>query len=100
MNPQVGSISQRTSPHRPLELPPFRNCLLSSAFPNDFDFLFREVVDSFGILEMIMSIENEFHIKLDMAALEAEQITILGLLSRYVAEYRGKRSIRVRLGVF
>ena len=58
-----------------------------STLTDDFDFLFREVVDSFGILEMIMSIENEFHIKLDMEALEAEQITILGPLSRYVAEY-------------
>jgi len=56
-----------------------------STVPDDFDFLFREVVDSFGILEMIMSIENEFHIKLDMAALDAEQITILGPLSRYAA---------------
>lgn len=58
-----------------------------STLTDDFDFLFREVVDSFGILEMIMSIENEFHIKLDMEALDAEQITILGPLSRYVAEH-------------
>jgi len=58
-----------------------------STLTDDFDFLFREVVDSFGILEMIMSIENEFHIKLDMAALEAEQIKILGPLSRYAAEH-------------
>ena len=54
---------------------------------DDFDFLFREVIDSFGILEMIMSIEDEFQIKLDMASLDAEQITILGPLSRYVAEH-------------
>ena len=58
-----------------------------STLTDDFDFLFREVVDSFGILEMIMSIENEFHIKLDMEALDAEQITILGPLSRYAAEH-------------
>jgi len=58
-----------------------------STVPDDFDFRFREVVDSFGILEMIMSIEKEFQIKLDMAALDAEQITILGPLSRYAAEH-------------
>ena len=54
--------------------------------PDDFDFLLSGVIDSFGILEMISAIENEFEIELDLAALDAEQITILGPLSRYVAE--------------
>jgi acyl carrier protein len=54
---------------------------------DDFDFLLRAVIDSFGILEMILSIEDEFHMQLDMARLDAEQITILGPLSRYVAEH-------------
>jgi hypothetical protein len=31
---------------------------------------------SFGILEIISSIEDEFRIQLDMATLDAEQITI------------------------
>lgn len=59
----------------------------SATVTDDFDFLLREVIDSFGILEMILSIEDEFHIQLDMARLDAEQITILGPLSRYVAEH-------------
>jgi acyl carrier protein len=54
--------------------------------PDNFDFLLNGVIDSFGILEMISSIEDEFRIQLDLAALDAEQITILGPLSRYVAE--------------
>jgi len=54
--------------------------------PDSFDFLLRGIIDSFGILEMISSIEDEFHIQLDMAALDAEQITILGPLCQYVAE--------------
>jgi acyl carrier protein len=54
--------------------------------PDNFDFLLNGVIDSFGILEMISSIEDEFCIRLDLAALDAEQITILGPLSRYVAE--------------
>ena len=54
--------------------------------PDSFDFLLSGVIDSFGILEMISSIEDEFHIRLDLAALDAEQITILGPLSQYVAE--------------
>jgi acyl carrier protein len=54
--------------------------------PDTFDFLLSGVIDSFGILEMVTAIEDEFRIQLDMATLDAEQITILGPLSRYVAE--------------
>ena len=53
---------------------------------DDFDFLLMGVIDSFGIIEMINAIEQEFQIELDLAALDAEQITILGPLSHYVAE--------------
>ena len=54
--------------------------------PDTFDFLLNGVIDSFGILEMISSMEDEFHIQLDLAALDAEQITVLGSLCQYVAE--------------
>jgi len=54
--------------------------------PDSFDFLLSGVIDSFGILEMISSIEDEFGIRLDLAALDAEQITILGSLAQYVGE--------------
>ena len=53
--------------------------------PDSFDFLLSGVIDSFGILEMVSSIEEEFRVRLDLAALDAEQITILGPLSQYVA---------------
>jgi acyl carrier protein len=54
--------------------------------PASFDFLLSGIIDSFGILEMVSSIEDEFHIQLDMAALDAEEITVLGPLCQYVAE--------------
>ena len=54
-------------------------------FQDDFDLLLSGVIDSFGILEMISSIEEEFHIELDLATLDAEQITIVGPLCRFVA---------------
>ena len=60
--------------------------LIPDSLADDFDFLLNGVIDSFGILEMIGAIENEFQIQLDLADLDAEQITILGPLSRYVAE--------------
>ena len=40
---------------------------------------------SWGV-EMMSAIEEEFEIELDLAALDAEQITVLGPLSRYVAK--------------
>ena len=60
--------------------------LIPEELGDDFDFLLNGVIDSFGILEMISAIEEEFQIELDLAALDAEQITILGPVSRYVAE--------------
>jgi acyl carrier protein len=54
--------------------------------PDSFDLLLSGVIDSFSILEMVSSIEDEFRIQLDLAALDAEQVPVLGALSRYVAE--------------
>jgi acyl carrier protein len=61
--------------------------LALSDVPDSFDFLSNGIIDSFGILEMISLIEMQFEIRLDMAALDAEQITVLGALSEYVAGY-------------
>lgn len=54
--------------------------------PDDFDLLLSGVIDSFGILEMISAIEDEFQIKLDLALLDAEDITKIGPLARYIGE--------------
>jgi acyl carrier protein len=54
--------------------------------PDDFDFLLSGVIDSFGILEMISAIEDEFQIQLDLGLLDAEDITRIGPLARYAAE--------------
>jgi acyl carrier protein len=59
--------------------------MTSVDLPDNFDLLLSGVIDSFGILEMISALEEEFRIQLDLATLDAEQITILGPLSRYVA---------------
>lgn len=53
--------------------------------PDDFDLLLAGVIDSFGILEMVSAIESELHVQLDLALLDAEDITKIGPLSRYVA---------------
>jgi acyl carrier protein len=54
--------------------------------PDDFDFLLSGVIDSFGIIEMISAIEDEFLIEVDLALLDAEDITRIGPLARYVAK--------------
>jgi acyl carrier protein len=59
--------------------------------PDDFDFLLSGVIDSFGILEMISAIEQEFHLKVDLALLDAEDITRIGPLARYIAENACRR---------
>ena len=60
--------------------------LKADEVPDSFDFLLSGIIDSFGILEMVTAIEDEFHVQLDMAALDAEQITVLGPLCHYVAK--------------
>ena len=59
--------------------------------PDDFDLLLSGVIDSFGILEMISAIEAEFRIQLDLALLDAEDITRIGPLARYIAENANSR---------
>ena len=56
--------------------------------PDDFDLLLSGVIDSFGILEMISAIEDEFQIQLDLALLDAEDITRMGPRARYIAGER------------
>jgi acyl carrier protein len=59
--------------------------------PDDFDLLLSGVIDSFGILEMISAIEDEFQIQLDLTLLDAEDITRTGPLARYTAENANRR---------
>ena len=70
---------------------------IPAELPDDFDLLLIGVIDSFGILEMISSIEEEFQIELDLAALDAEQITIVGPLSSIRGEQCEKQVIGKRM---
>ena len=59
--------------------------------PDDFDLLLSGVIDSFGIIEMITAIEAEFQVQLDLAMLDAEDLTRIGPLTRYIAENPSSR---------
>lgn len=66
----------------------------SGALPDDFDFLLTGVIDSLGVLQMVGELEQKFQIELDMSRLDPEQLTVLGPLSRYVAEAAGRNGQR------
>ncbi len=54
--------------------------------PDDFDLLEEGVIDSFGIIVMITSIEEHFGIEVDLEKLDAEDFTIIGPLSRHIEQ--------------
>lgn len=54
---------------------------------DDFDFFAEGIVDSVGVLNLISDVEKAFNVKLDMEAMDAEQMTIVGPFCRYAAEH-------------
>lgn len=53
--------------------------------PPDFDLLRGGVIDSFGLIEMIVSLEERFSIDIDLEDLEADKLTVVGTLSGFIA---------------
>jgi acyl carrier protein len=58
--------------------------LTPSDVPASFDLLLEGVIDSFGVVEMIMMLEQRFEIDFDFDELQADDFTKLGALSEYV----------------
>ena len=56
---------------------------------DSFDLLIEGVIDSFGIIELVMLLEERFGFEIDFSDLDADDLTRVGPLSRYV-EDRGK----------
>ena len=54
--------------------------------PDDYDLLSGGVMDSFGLIEMITSVEDEFGLELDFEQMEPEQVGIIGDFARFVVE--------------
>lgn len=57
-----------------------------ASLPDDFDLTLSGVVDSFGMLELIADLEETFEVELDLEGLAADDLTLVGPLSRYVAD--------------
>ena len=57
--------------------------------PDDFDLREHGMIDSFGVLELIGAIEEQFGITIDFEDLDPEEMTVVGPLSRYVERKTG-----------
>ena len=57
--------------------------------PDDFDLLIEGVIDSLGIVELIVAVQEQFGIEIDFEDLDAEDLTIVGPLCRYIEEKSG-----------
>lgn len=56
---------------------------------DDCDLLLSGVIDSLGLLELVMAVKQHYGREIDFEALDPEQITIVGPLCRFVAEQIG-----------
>ena len=61
--------------------------------PDDFDLLTEGVIDSLGIVELISAVEEQFGIEVDFEDLDAEELTIVGPLCRYIARRSGANGV-------
>jgi acyl carrier protein len=52
--------------------------------PDDLDLLAAGVIDSFGLLELIAALEDRFGTTLDFADLAADELTVVGPLTRHL----------------
>jgi acyl carrier protein len=58
--------------------------LTPSDVPDSFDLLLEGVIDSFGVVEMIMMLEQQFGIDIDFDELSADDLTKVGAMAEYV----------------
>jgi acyl carrier protein len=53
--------------------------------PDETDFFAEQMIDSFGLLELVMDIEEQFGISLDFESMD-EDFTVIGPFCRYVEQ--------------
>jgi acyl carrier protein len=59
--------------------------LVSDQVPDDFDLIATGVIDSFGLLQLIASLEEAFGVEIELELLDADLITVIGPLCRHIA---------------
>jgi len=58
--------------------------LTPSEVPPTFDLLLEGVIDSFGVVELVLLLEARFGVEFDFDELEPDDITKVGPLTEYV----------------
>ena len=58
--------------------------LTPSDVPETFDLLLEGLIDSFGVVEIIMMLEQRYSIEFDFDELSADDLTKIGPLAAYV----------------
>jgi acyl carrier protein len=58
--------------------------LTPSEVPPSFDLLLEGVIDSFGVVEMIVMLEQRFAVEFDLDDLPADDLTNVDALAEYV----------------
>jgi acyl carrier protein len=58
--------------------------LTPSEVPPSFDLLLEGVIDSFGVVEMIVMLEERFAVEFDLDDLPADDLTNVDALAEYV----------------
>jgi acyl carrier protein len=58
--------------------------LTPSDVPDSFDLLLEGLIDSFGVVEIIMMLEQRYTIEFDFDELPADDLTKIGPLAAYV----------------
>lgn len=61
----------------------------SSGLPENFDLLDGGIIDSIGMLELVVAVEDEFGIEVDFEELDTDEMTKLDSFCRYVEAHAG-----------
>ena len=67
------------------------NNLLEREVADDFDLKDRGIIDSIGYLHLISAIEDHFGVEIDFDDMDAESLTVIGPMTRYIEERAEKR---------
>lgn len=60
--------------------------LTPSDVPETFDLLLEGLIDSFGVVEIIMMLEHRYSIEFDFDELPADDLTKIGPLAAYIEQ--------------
>lgn len=69
-----------------VEVPLAARRLAPKEVSDDFDLLMEGVIDSLGIVDLFAAIEEQFGLAIDFDGLDADDLTVLGPLCRYIEE--------------